>query len=976
MQKTLLWLFISSLFILSSCSDNKNEEPGKNEKYPYESVEGDPLNTRIYTLDNGLKVYLSVNKKEPKINTNIAVRTGSKNDPPETTGLAHYLEHMLFKGSDKYGTIDWEMEKPLLDSISALYEAHRMETDPEKKGEIYALIDSVSYTASKYAAANEYDKMISSIGGSGTNAYTWVDQTVYVNTIPANELEKWMELESERFSKLVLRLFHTELETVYEEFNRAQDSDFRKSFKNLNEGLYPEHPYGTQTTIGEGEHLKNPSMVNIHKYFDTYYRPNNVAICLSGDLDPDTTIALIDQYFGSWEASDIPEKDIAPLSEITEPVVKDAYGIQPEHLYIGYRFDKAGSRDAMMMRIVSGMLLNGSAGLIDLDLLQKQKVLKAASYESFMHDYSSHMLFGMPREGQSLEDVKDLLLAQLDSIKQGKFDDWLVQAVVRDFKLNDIRSYEHNGARVSKFVNSFVVERPWEDVVKQYDVMEKITKEDVVEFANKHYGNNYVISYKHLGKDTTVHKVEKPQITAIEIDREVQSGFFKAFEEKETPRLKPQFIDYKTEIGEDQLVSGIPFFYIENEDNELFNLYYILDMGDDNDKEMALAVSYLPYLGTDKYSPEDLQKEFFKLGLDFSVNTGRHRTYVRLSGLQESFDKGVELFEHLLASVEPENEAYVEMVKGILKEREDDKREKGVILRQGMFNFAKYGMQNPFTNILSEEQLGSIAPDLLVQKIKGLTSYKHKVFYYGPVEKAKIKEAINAGHIIPENLMDYPEAMNFVVQKQTQNEVYFVDYDMVQTEMLIVATGQDFNPDLLAFNKLFNEYFGAGLSSIVFQEIRESKALAYSAYAYQSTPRRADEPFMSLAYIGTQADKLEEASKEMLKLLDNMPKAEKQFNAAKESAMKNIESERKVGDDVFWSYQRLLDLGLDYDINKPIYEQIPGWDVNKMEEKFKEEIAGKKHTFLVIGKKEDMDLEVLKNIGTFKELSLEEVFNY
>lgn len=975
MQKIILSLLFGSILFLSACTEESTEKVVET-KYPYESVEGDPLGTRIYTLENGLKVYLSVNKKEPTIQTNIAVRTGSKNDPAETTGLAHYLEHMLFKGSDKFGTINWEKEKPLLDSISNLYELHLRESDPEKKKAIYAKIDSVSFQASKFAAPNEYDKMMSSIGANGTNAYTWVDQTVYVNNIPANELEKWMSLEADRFQTLVLRLFHTELETVYEEFNRAQDSDFRKSFRNVNEGLYPNHPYGTQTTIGEGEHLKNPSMVNIHNYFDTYYQPNNTAICLAGDLDPDATIELVDKYFGSWEAHDIPEFELQAQPKITEPIIKTALGSQPEHVYIGFRFDKGGSKEAMMMRMVSGILMNGSAGLIDLDLLQKQKVLKAASYESFMHDFSSHLLFGMPRQGQDLENVVELLLAQLDSVKQGKFDDWLVQAVVKDFKLNEIKGYENNNSRVGKFVSAFIEEIDWADVVHQYDEMEKVTKEDIVAFANKHYQNNYVISYKRLGVDPTAHKVDKPAITAIEIDRDAQSEYFKEFQAKETPRLSPQFIDFNTEIDRSELKAGLPFYYTANEENELFNLYYILDMGNDNDKKMALAISYLPYLGTEKYAAEDLQKEFFKLGVNFNVNTGRNRTYVSLSGLQESFEAGVELFEHLLSSVDADNEAYAELVNGILKDRADKKLEKSVILQQGLFNFAKYGAKNPFTNILSEQELLAINPDDLEAKIKELSSFKHKVFYYGPAEKEAVKTTLSKLHQTPAELKDYPEAEAYEVLSQTENTVYFVDYDMVQTEMLIVAKGKDFNPNMLAFNKLYVEYFGAGLSSIVFQEIRESKALAYSAYAYQSTPKTADEPFMSIAYIGTQADKLEEATSEMLKLLNTMPKDAKQFNAAKESALKKIESNRTVGDQIFWSYQKMLDLGMEHDINKSLYAELPSWDVDKMEEKFNSEIAGKKHTYLVIGNKKDMNLEVLKKLGKFKELQLEELFNY
>jgi predicted Zn-dependent peptidase len=233
-------------------------------------VKGDPIDAHIFTLDNGLKVYLSVNKDEPRVQTYIAVRAGSKYDPAETTGLAHYLEHMLFKGTSLIGTIDWENESAVLQQISDLYEDHKNAERPDTKASIYAQIDSLSYVASTFAVPNEYDKMVSMLGARGTNAFTSNDQTVYVNNIPSNEIERWLMLESERFGELVLRLFHTELETVYEEFNINQDRDGRWSYQAVWEGLHPEHPYGTQSTIGLGEHLKNPSMVNIHEYFDNY----------------------------------------------------------------------------------------------------------------------------------------------------------------------------------------------------------------------------------------------------------------------------------------------------------------------------------------------------------------------------------------------------------------------------------------------------------------------------------------------------------------------------------------------------------------------------------------------------------------------------------------------------------------------------------------------------------------------------------
>ena len=282
--------FCLSAFLLltASCS-----------KYKYEEVKGDMAKTRIYTLDNGLKVYLSVNKEEPRIQTFIAVRTGSKNDPAETTGLAHYLEHLMFKGTNKFGVTDAEAEKPFLDEIEKLYEKYRKLTDPEERRQVYHEIDSVSQLAAQYFIPNEYDKLMAAIGAEGTNAYTSEDVTCYTEDIPSNEVENWAKIQSDRFQNMVIRGFHTELEAVYEEYNIHLTSDIDKLFTAMSKKLFPTHPYGTQTTIGTQEHLKNPSITNIKEYFKKWYVPNNVAICMSGDFDPDEVIATIDKYFGA-----------------------------------------------------------------------------------------------------------------------------------------------------------------------------------------------------------------------------------------------------------------------------------------------------------------------------------------------------------------------------------------------------------------------------------------------------------------------------------------------------------------------------------------------------------------------------------------------------------------------------------------------------------------------------------------------------
>ena len=294
--------------------------------FNYEIVENDPTGLRLYTLENGLKVYLSKNIDEPKIQTYIAVRAGSNYDPKESTGLAHYLEHMVFKGTDEIGTIDWEKEKVYLDKISDLYEKRRTETDPDKKLALYKEIDKVSLEASNYSVANEYDKMTSSLGATGTNAHTWFEETVYKNKIPTNELEKWLELEEERFGQLVLRLFHTELEAVFEEFNRGQDNDGRKRYAAMLEGLFPNHPYGQQKTIGTAEHLKNPSLVDINNYFDKYYVPNNMAMVLVGDLDFDETITMVNKTFGKLKRKEVTHPVLPKEEPIAKIVSNEVFG--------------------------------------------------------------------------------------------------------------------------------------------------------------------------------------------------------------------------------------------------------------------------------------------------------------------------------------------------------------------------------------------------------------------------------------------------------------------------------------------------------------------------------------------------------------------------------------------------------------------------------------------------------------------------
>ena len=959
-------------FCMISCGDKEQKESGRT----YQEVENDPLSTRIYQLDNGLTVYLSVNKDEPRIQTNIAVRAGSKHDPSATTGLAHYLEHMMFKGNSEIASMNWVEEQIVLKAISDLYEQNRTLSDPEAKKAIYLKIDSLSQIAAKFSVPNEYDKMVSSLGAKGTNAYTSNERTVYINDIPANELEKWLLLESKRFSELTLRLFHTELETVYEEFNRAQDNDYFKAYRTMNSLLFPSHQYGTQTTIGEGEHLKNPSMVKIHEYFDTYYVPNNMAICLAGDLDYDKTMDLIEKYFGGMKSKEIPDFQVAQEEPIQEIRSGEVFGPNTERVSIGFRVEGSDSRDWYYLKLLDGIMSNGKAGLIDLNLEKKQKVLEAYSSPNFMKDYSVFTMAATPKQGQSLDEAKDLLLEQLELIKKGEFEDWLINAVVNDLKLQETRYYDHNSYRAYALVNAFILEKEWGEYIHTNDSLEKITKQDLVDYANERFkDNNYAVVYKRTGADPDIHKVEKPKITPIEINRDDRSAFALHFDSLPEGRLEPEFLNYDKDIHHGQ-VGMLRFSAVDNPTNELFTLQYIFDMGQNNDLEMALAIEYLPFTGTSKYNVEELTKEFFKIGVDYQVYTAEERIYVTLSGLQSSFEKGLELFEHLLADAQPDEQALQDLVSNILKERADNKKEKYIIHRDAMYNYAKYGPKNPFNHILSEAELKAVKAPELTERIRELASYEHEIFYYGPEDASAITAVLEKSHRLPDTLKSYPAATVFTEQEMTGNQVYFVDYDMVQTEVLMLSKGQSFNAEIMPYASIFNEYFGAGLSSIVFQEIREAKALAYSAYSYYSVPAKMEDAHYVQAYVGTQTDKLNDAVKALLELMNEMPEAQGQFKDARLAALKKIETDRITKAAIFWDYFTARKRGLDHDIRKDNYKVIQDMEMATLKNFFNEHIKGKNYTFLVIGKRSDVDFEALKAMGSVKELKLKEIFGY
>ena len=967
-MKRFSWLMILAVAMLAvSCG------------YRYKSVEGDATATRIYTLNNGLKVYMSVNKEQPRLQTMIAVRVGSKNDPAETTGLAHYFEHLMFKGTDKFGTQNYEAEKPLLDEIERLFEVYRATTDEAERKAIYAQIDSVSQEASKYAIPNEYDKLMQAIGADGTNAWTSYDETNYVEDIPSNQIENWAKIQAERFANATIRGFHTELETVYEEYNMSLTRDSWKVSDKIFELAFPDHPYGLQTTLGKQEHLKNPSITNIKNYYKTYYVPNNMAICMAGDFNPDEAIVIIDKYFGNLKPNrNLPKVEEYKPTRLTAIREADVYGLESECVAIAWPVEGARNEGPLVGTLLSSILSNGgNCGLLDTDLLQEQKVLNAWGGVQYLADAGMVVLEGEPKQGQTLEEVRDLLLAEMEKVRKGEFDSDLLKSIIANYRRGEMANLESNFARAYKMEAAFINGEDWEDVATELDRAKKITKEDIVKWANENLpAEGYCIVYKRQGEDKSQKKIEKPTITPISANRDAQSDYLAAMQEVEVEPIAPVFVDYERDLGRSLLDNGVEVLYKRNETNELFTLTYRYNFGTQTVKSMALAADYFEFLGTADKSAEEIQRELYDLACSFHISVNGDSTYLVINGLSENMERAMAIVEDYLANVEGDEDVLREVKSDFVQQRTNAKASQQDNF-QRLQNYALYGGEYIRSRTMSNKELQKITSKELLSNIKLLSQTKHRVLYYGPKNLNDLVGSLYIAHKTSDNLIDL-KSEPIAPKAVTKPSVLFAQYDAKQVYYMQYSSREQdkWSLENSPVANLYYNYFSGGMNSIVFQEMREARGLAYSAYAYLAKGRIPQHPYYFYAFIATQNDKVQQAVEAFDEIIEEMPRSEQAFELAKSGVLATLESQRTTKMNILWSYLEYEKFGLKEDINKTLYEGIQKLtldDVVKFQQEF---IKGRPYTYCILGDKNDLDMKYLRSLGKVKFLSQEEIFGY
>ena len=944
----------------------------------FQVVDGDPLGTKIYTLPNGLQLFMSVNKDEPRVQTYIVVKVGAKNDPSDATGLAHYFEHLMFKGTQHFGTSDYAAEKPILDRIENLFEIYRATTDVTTRNTIYHEIDSLSYEASQYAIPNEYDKLMATIGAENTNAFTSYDITCYMENIPSNQIENWAKIQSERFGNPVIRGFHTELETIYEEYNMSQDRDRPKMMDKVLKILFPNHPYGKQTILGSQQSLKNPSIKNVKDYYKQWYVPNNMAICVSGDFDPDYMTDVIEKYFGQYTPNyDLPKIAVREESPITTPLKADVFGPEAEHLYLAWRLPAANDKDAEIIKIMSDVLFNGKVGLLDTHINTPQLTLASEAGIYSLADFSALMIMGYPKAGQTFDEVETLLKSQVETLRKGEFSDSLVSAIINNKRIDLQRNLESNYGRASYYVDAITNGISWSDFVSRMNHLNGITKDDIVRVANKYLGeSNYALIYKRQGDDPYLNKIPKPEITPIEVNRDASSNFFKNVIESNVIPIEPEFIDYANDVTRFQTKGNTQVYYTANKSNDIFQLTYIFDCGTYHSPLLKPALTILPYLGTSTKTAQEIQNEFYSLGCEYRVAAGRNRSYVVLTGLNENLKPAMRLLEDVLTDISIDSLTFNSLIELLAQEEQNAKLDQQQNIAR-LMNYLMFGEHNPSTDEYTSAKLSSTPSASLIEEISKLLNCSQKIIYYGGISEEVLKDYINDIHTIVPDSKTYADVERYKYLQPTDTIIYVAPYPSQQAYIqLYSCSGDKYSVADEPVRQLYNEYFGGAMNSVVFQELRERRSLAYRVGASYDAPSYSCLPYTYSGYVSTQGDKLVDAVQTFINLVNHMPISEDAFSVALKSIENRLRTSRTIKDGIAWDYIETLELGNDHDIRKDMYDRLPSLSLDDILDFQNEKISGKPLSIGILGNIEELDLEGLSKVGKVIVLSPEQLFGY
>jgi len=928
-----------------------------------------------YELPNGLNVYLNEDPNASVVLGAVAIKTGGKYDPKDHTGTSHYLEHMMFKGTDEIGTVDYKAEKVYLDSIAMKYDELAATTDDARRKEIQKEINALSLKAGKYAIPNELDKLLDGMGATMVNAFTSDEVVAYFNAFPVGQMEKWMELYSHRFKHPVFRLFQSELETVFEEKNMYADEFTSNLMESFLSKFYKNHPYGTQTVIGTADHIKNPSLTTMQKMYDTYYVANNMALIMTGNFKVSDIKPLIEKYFGVWRKGDVPtypkyeEKPFNGVESVEVALTPVRMGV------LGYRTVTMSDNDRYVLSVCQTLLNNSSStGYLD-KLMNDRKLLAAMAINNERLDHGGMMVMYVPKIiGQKFEDAEALVVNEIKRLRTESVDKEQLEAIKLEMIKNFESEMEDPEMRAYRMGECFLTGMEWDDVLAYPKYIESITPEDIKKIAEKYLNDNYLSYHSKMGfpsKD----KLDKPGFDPVVPENaEVSSDYAMKFENMSVKSMSPKFVKEGEDYEYYGIAKGVDLYYSKFDQNDIFNMEIKFKAGlKDNPKYEQLA-SYLQYIGTSKYNNDEFNKELQKYAASFSVSADDNYFTVSIDGFNKYFKESVSLVLSLLTDAKADDSKLERIAEEDAMNRKME-RESTDDVASALINYGIFGEKSKYLRRTSAKEVSKITSDDMMSSLSQVKTHPFTVHYSGKIsvdDVISMLKSMDFGSVETDG--EFPKVLP--TKQYSENTILFLnDSKALQSKIYFYIEGEVLDEKQMANMDAFNQYFGTGMSSLVFQEIREFRSMAYSAYAVSRTGLTQKEKSKFMAFIGTQSDKTIDAISVMTGLINDMPLKEKRMRGVKDYLMQSLLTSKPGEREVTETVEKWRLFGYKEDPRIMQYDIYKSLEFDSIVDFYKRNIHGRPMLITIVGNKKKIDMKELAKYGKIVEVKSKSIMN-
>ncbi len=934
------------------------------------------LHVQTFRLSNGLKVILAEDHSEPQIYGAVIVHAGSKNEDSLATGVAHYFEHIMFKGTDRIGTTNWNKEKPILDAISDAYDQLQATKDEKERHEIQLEINRLNIEASKYAIANETDAILQQMGCTNLNAGTTYDYTIYYNTLPSNQLENWMEVYAERFRNPVYRLFQGELEAVYEERNIYANNPMYSFSRNIFTESFGEHPY-SRDIIGLDEHLKNPQPSAMKKFYDKYYVASNMTLLLVGDFNPAQAKQMAEKYFTIWPAGKKVKEPNYNLPKFETKVIKNVKQTPIKAGLMVFPGVKNGDRDEIALNVMS-LLLNGGNGTLD-KLSTDGKLLAASLTQLSLKDAGSNVIIYIPKLlGQKHEEAEELIWECIDSMKTGGFDNELLDAIKMRLLVERKQQLESISGIAELLESLECTGSGYEQWLDDINKLKNLQKNDIMRVAKYYFDREHcTIIRSSMGfpaKDAAI----KPDWDHLEAQNQgEQSSFAKKIYSQTVKEINPQVIDFQKDVIQLPINQAYRLYASPNPRNDLFSLTIAYHYGTVDNRDIDPATAYFNQLGAGNMDLQQYQLALDKLGASFSLSSDYDYTYMNISGPEANLESIMQLVMLKLHHPNHDEQQIKNLIEA-LQANESAVKNDASTWFDALREYITYGEQSNYINHTTIKEMKKFKGEELMNLINTIFTRDGYVTFVGNTAPEKIVNIIKTENLAHTAVSTVPIRIR-LPRTIKENEVYYTsNKKFLKSDILlkIQSSNFDYMQDRAAA-QMFNEYMGGGMNSIFFQEIREFRALGYSTNGRFNYDRQNRYRAQFVGYLGTQCDKTIDGITAMRDLMISFPQRKAKFLPAKNFLLSSRNSDyihfRNIPNQVrYWHEVERLDT----DPRNAITEEIKKIRFDDLIEFHQKYIADRPMQILITGNAKKYKAKELKNYGKVKQIKFKDLFRF